>query len=85
LPPRPAFAAELGRRLTAAITPISSKEEAMPNQRVPHRVETYLSVSDPRAAIASRVPSGPVIIAGEEGAGVLAHKLALVLLAVRGL
>jgi uncharacterized glyoxalase superfamily protein PhnB len=51
LRPRPAFAADLGRRLTAALAQHSSEEETVPSRTRIHRVETYLSVSDPRAAI----------------------------------
>lgn len=52
LRPRRAFAAELRRRLTDVMSNELVRGETVPNATRIHRVETYLSVSDPRAAIA---------------------------------
>lgn len=51
LAPRPQFAAQLRRRLTAAIKE-TTKEEPVPTVATAiHRVETYLAVNDARRAI----------------------------------
>ncbi|MDQ6772861.1 MAG: VOC family protein [Candidatus Dormibacteraeota bacterium] len=49
--PDPNFAASLRDRLTRALMSLQPEEESMPTPAVIHRVETYLSVADPRAAI----------------------------------
>jgi predicted enzyme related to lactoylglutathione lyase len=67
---RPMFAAELRRRITAAVRQRPTEEQAMPSDVRIHRVETYLSVSDPRAAIAfyeeafgARLMGEPIVMA----------------------
>jgi len=51
LAPRQEFAADLRRRLVATADRSDTKEQPMANPTTIHRVETYLSVADPRAAI----------------------------------
>ena len=67
---RPMFAAELRRRITAAVKSRPIEEEAMASELRIRRVEAYLSVGDPRAAIAfyekafgSRLLGEPVVMA----------------------
>jgi len=51
LAPRQEFAADLRRRLVATADRSDTKEQPMANPTTIHRVETYLSVAAPRAAI----------------------------------
>jgi uncharacterized glyoxalase superfamily protein PhnB len=66
LAPRPEFVAELRQRLRAAIgSDRIDKDEPMSTTTTIHRVETYLSVSDARAAIRFYERAFGAILLGE--------------------